>query len=181
MRRLSSTPSANLAPLSYRFDPQHVGKSMSMSHMRSGASKTRLFDKNDPGTLLLYYQDSDFKNESLQASLLALPLGVTMIDPLMDRTVAIDFLRSELFNPIEMHAIAVDLDGDDNDLNDKLDGCVKRCVAERDAGSLVFAFGMMNSSPKLIFTRVEDLFDHSPLVSDIDGSLFFRHDLLFSM
>ncbi len=52
---------------------------------------------------------------------------------------ALDFIRSNLFDPCKMVPLAFNLPGPDNDLNEKLDQYIQQALADEDA--LIYAFG----------------------------------------
>ncbi len=52
---------------------------------------------------------------------------------------AIDFIRSNLFDPRRMKPLAFNIPGPDNDLNEKLDHYIQRALADED--SFCYAFG----------------------------------------
>lgn len=67
-----------------------------------------------------------------------LPLG---FHPLQSQPggLALDFIRSNLFDPSQMTPLPFDVPGPDNDLNEKIDKYIQRAMADEDAS--VFAFG----------------------------------------
>jgi uncharacterized protein YukJ len=55
-----------------------------------------------------------------------------------NKDIAVDFIRSGLFNPNQMKVIPADLTGPDNDLNDKIDQQMKLALNNPDATIYVF-------------------------------------------
>jgi len=67
-----------------------------------------------------------------------LPLGVTLL-PSKPGGQALDYIRGNLFNRLEMRALPASLPGPDNDLSDQIEHYISRAIQEQDA--LVYAFG----------------------------------------
>lgn len=67
-----------------------------------------------------------------------LPLGFKPLDS-KPGGLAIDFIRSNLFDRSKMIPLPFEVPGPDNDLNDKIDKYIVRAMADEDA--LVYAFG----------------------------------------
>ncbi len=72
------------------------------------------------------------------AELVNLPAG---FKPLQSEPggLAIDFIRSNLFDPSKMVPLPFNVPGSDNDLNEKIDKYVRRAMGDEDAA--IFAFG----------------------------------------
>lgn len=86
---------------------------------------------------LEYLVVENFSHPITQA-LEALPLGFQLLDS-KPGGLAIDFIRSNLFDRTKMVPLPFDVPGPDNDLNDKIDKYILRAMADEDA--LVYAFG----------------------------------------
>ncbi len=86
---------------------------------------------------LLFLVDDDFQH-SITASLPELPIGFT---PLQSQPggPALDFIRGNLFNRLDMRLLPPNLPGPNNDLSDQIEHYVARAIAEPDA--LIYAFG----------------------------------------
>lgn len=86
---------------------------------------------------LLFLVNDNFRHP-LTAGLPDLPMGFT---PLQSKPggQAIDFIRGNLFNRLDMRLLPPSLPGPDNDLSDRLEHYVKRAIQESDA--IVYAFG----------------------------------------
>lgn len=79
----------------------------------------------------------DFRHP-LTERLSSLTEGFTAL-PRQPGSAALDFIRGNLFNRLDMRALPPSLPGDDNDLSDRLAHFVDRAAREADA--LVYAFG----------------------------------------
>lgn len=90
-----------------------------------------------PPSELEYLVDEQFRHPIIEA-LPALEPGFTPISG-GSRKLALDFVRGNLFDRERMRPLPHDVEGPDNDLNDKLDHYFER--ARRDATSVVYAFG----------------------------------------
>jgi uncharacterized protein YukJ len=86
---------------------------------------------------LLYLIDEQFVHPNLY-DLKALKPGFTEIQR-GPGGLALDYIRSNLFNPHKMIPLPHDVPGPDNDLNEKLDYYVQRALADEDAE--IYAFG----------------------------------------
>jgi len=86
---------------------------------------------------LLYLIDSNFKHPVL-AQLEALTSGWHAL-PNQPGGPALDFIRSNLFDPRRMVVLPASVPGPDNDLNEKIGLYVQRAMA--DEGARVYAFG----------------------------------------
>ena len=86
---------------------------------------------------LLFLVDDDFAHP-VTAALPALPDGFKVL-PNAPGGQALDFIRANLFNRLEMKLLPHSLPGPDNDLSDQLEHFVKRAIQENDAR--VYAFG----------------------------------------
>ncbi|MCP3166330.1 DUF2278 family protein [Myxococcus qinghaiensis] len=90
-----------------------------------------------PPSDLEYLVDENFRHPSTEA-LKALPLGFTPL-PGGGGGRALDFIRGNFFDRSLMKALAPDVPGPDNDLNEKLDHFFQRAMADEQA--TVYAFG----------------------------------------
>ena len=86
---------------------------------------------------LLFIVIEDFQHPLTQR-LPALAEGFTAL-PKQPDTAALDFIRGNLFNRLDMRLLPPSLPGDDNDLSDRLAHYVDRAASEPDA--LIYAFG----------------------------------------
>ncbi|MFC0554575.1 DUF2278 family protein [Planotetraspora thailandica] len=86
---------------------------------------------------LLYVADEDFRHP-LTETLPEAGSGWTAL-PSHPGGASLDFIRGNLFDPALMRALPPDLDGQDNDLADKLDHYVERAIA--DPAASVYVFG----------------------------------------
>jgi len=84
-----------------------------------------------------YLVDSNFQHPVI-AAIQELPLGW---QPLASKPggPALDFIRSNLFDPRKLTPLPLGVDGPDNDLNDKIDQYIQRAMADEDA--VLYAFG----------------------------------------
>lgn len=92
---------------------------------------------NDGSQTLHYLVDEDFHHPML-AHLLRLRLGFTRL-PSTPGSLALDYIRQNLFDPMRMKPLSFDVPGPDNDLNEKIDRLIQRAMAEEEA--LIYAFG----------------------------------------
>jgi uncharacterized protein YukJ len=92
--------------------------------------------QSSPSDLLFLVKDHFL--HPITANLPNLPPGVT---PLQSRpgTQALDYIRGNLFNRLEMRPLPASLPGPDNDLSDQIEHYVSRAIREPDAA--VYAFG----------------------------------------
>lgn len=86
---------------------------------------------------LLFLVDDHFQHP-ITVSLPDLPAGFTALQR-QPGGQAIDFIRGNLFNRLDMRLLPPNLPGPNNDLSDQLEHYVKRAMQEQDA--LVYAFG----------------------------------------
>ncbi|UUZ92097.1 DUF2278 family protein [Paenibacillus sp. P25] len=86
---------------------------------------------------LLYYADERFEHEITQG-LAELPFGFTKLES-RPGGIALDFIRSNLFDPRAMAPPPFDRPGQDNDLNEKMDFYLNKAMAAGDAE--IYAFG----------------------------------------
>lgn len=84
-----------------------------------------------------YLIDSHFQHPVL-AELQALQPGWHTLPP-QPGGLALDFIRSNLFDPRKMVPLPISVPGPDNDLNEKIDQYVQRAMADENA--YVYAFG----------------------------------------
>src|SRR5262249_3252838 len=96
------------------------------------------------GKDLWFYLDEDFQHPVLDA-LRELPLGRkgsapgTAAQKRRESGVALDFIRMNLFDRTEMKIFPGQLNGDLNDLNERIDELVQNAIG--DENSLIYAFG----------------------------------------
>jgi uncharacterized protein YukJ len=86
---------------------------------------------------LEFLVDSRFDHPIL-AELINKPLGWLPL-PSRPGGLALDFIRSNLFDPRDLRVLPFNVPGLDNDLNEKIDQFVQRAMADEEA--LVYAFG----------------------------------------
>lgn len=86
---------------------------------------------------LLYYTTEDFRHE-VTLSLPELPFGFSPLKREADG-MALDYIRSNLFDPADLVPLAFDIPGKDNDLNEKIDYFIKRAITSEDG--IIYAFG----------------------------------------
>lgn len=109
-------------------------------HIEAGAVQYRIAvnvkSQLSPSELLFLVND-DFRH-SITASLPDLPIGFT---PLRSQPggAALDFIRGNLFDRLDMRLLPPNLPGPNNDLSDQIEHYVKRAIEEPDA--LIYAFG----------------------------------------
>jgi uncharacterized protein YukJ len=88
---------------------------------------------------VLFYMDDNFKHEFIDRIVAQnLPEGFTKL-PSNPGSLAIDFIRRNLFPAKDMKPIPYNLPGADNDLNEKLDYYIQKAML--DPAAYVFAFG----------------------------------------
>ncbi len=86
---------------------------------------------------LLFLVDENFKHPVL-AQLGSLPEAFSK-EPSQPGGIALDFIRGNLFNHLDMRLLPCDIPGPDNDLQDKIEHYAVR--AAQDATAEIFAFG----------------------------------------
>jgi len=86
---------------------------------------------------LLFLVDENFKHP-VTTSLPGLPPGLTAL-PSKPGGQALDFIRGNLFNHLDMRTLPANLPGPNNDLSDRIEFFVRRAITEKDA--IVYAFG----------------------------------------
>ena len=86
---------------------------------------------------LLFLVDDDFQH-SIAASLPGLAVGFTLLRS-QPGGPALDFIRGNLFNRLDMRLLPPNLPGPNNDLSDQIEHYVARAIQEPDA--LIYAFG----------------------------------------
>lgn len=86
---------------------------------------------------LLYLVNDNFRHPAT-ATLPELPDGFTSLQSRPGGQ-ALDFIRGNLFNRLDMRLLPPSLPGPDNDLSDRIEHYVRRSINEHDA--LVYAFG----------------------------------------
>ena len=85
-----------------------------------------------------YLIDSHFQHPFL-AQIEAFAAGWHPLAPRKPGEPALDFIRTNLFDPKKMVPLPLNVPGPDNDLNEKLDQYVQRALADEDAA--LYAFG----------------------------------------
>lgn len=83
-----------------------------------------------------YLVDSHFRHPLL-AQVAAFPTGWTDLQAKSDSG-ALDFIRSNLFDPRKMTPLPISVDGPDNDLNEKIDQYIQRAMGDEEAVLYVF-------------------------------------------
>jgi uncharacterized protein YukJ len=86
---------------------------------------------------LEYYIDDDFRHP-ITPGLLDLPTGFTQLES-KPGTLALDFIRGNLFHPNQMRSLPFHRADSDNDLNDLLDKYVEQAMNDEEASA--YAFG----------------------------------------
>lgn len=96
------------------------------------------------GKDLWFFLDEDFRHPVLD-SLRQLPLGRQLFaagataEARRESGLCLDFIRMNLFDRDKMKVFPAQLDGADNDLNDRIHGLVQRVIG--DEQSVIYAFG----------------------------------------
>ena len=86
-----------------------------------------------------YFFSDNFSHELLdKITQVNLPTGLTPV-PNKPNGLALDFVRRNLFDTSQMQPLPLDVPGEDNDLNDKIDLYVQRALNNPDA--TLYAFG----------------------------------------
>jgi uncharacterized protein YukJ len=86
---------------------------------------------------LLFLVDDNFRH-TITATLPSLPMDFTPLKSTAGGQ-ALDFIRGNLFNRLDMRLLSASLPGPNNDLSDRIEHYVTRAIEEADA--LVYAFG----------------------------------------
>ena len=86
---------------------------------------------------LLFFVDERFQHPLL-AELEVQPMGFTLL-PSEPDSLALDFIRGNLFDRRDLIPLPHDVPGPDNDLNEKIDAHVTRALRDEDAA--IYAFG----------------------------------------
>lgn len=105
---------------------------------------------------VLYLIDENFTHE-ITAGLRELTVGFTPLKGQSVRSLGLDYVRSNLFDPRKMVPLPHDLPGTGNDLNEKIDFHIKRAIRVPDAE--LYAFGSRwkpNNRPAKPFTFIPD-------------------------
>jgi len=89
-----------------------------------------------PPSYLLVKFDLNYQNPIL-AELVKLPIGFTAIKQ-KPNTIALDYIRKNLFDPSEMEIVLTTKDGDNNDIFDTLSGIVEKTVSNKNVDVYVF-------------------------------------------
>lgn len=127
-------------------------------HIQAGSVQYRIAvnvkSQLSPSELLFLVND-DFQH-SITASLPGLPIGFT---PLRSQPggSALDFIRGNLFNRLDMRLLPPNVPGPNNDLGDQIEHYVARAIQEPDAQ--IYAFGQRWGPEEHIPDKV---FDFSP-------------------
>jgi uncharacterized protein YukJ len=85
---------------------------------------------------LLYLVSEDFNSEQI-THLPHLKEGFTKINN-SNREIALDYIRGGLFEPSKMEALPYNVDGKNNDLNEKVDAYLRRAISNKDAKIYVY-------------------------------------------
>jgi uncharacterized protein YukJ len=107
------------------------------------------------GSEVLYHVDDVF-DHPVTAALAALAEGHHIV-PMTPDGVAIDYVRAGFVAKADMAPLPVEADGDDNDLNDKIDSLVQRAMSS--AGARIFAYGSFFKDPP---NKKDKYFDFAP-------------------
>ena len=92
-----------------------------------------------PPSQVLFYSNLDFQHPITDLILQkALPMGYTPL-PSQPGSIALDFIRGNLFDPTAMVPLPATAAGTNNDLNDQLDLTVQQAISDADA--VLYAFG----------------------------------------
>lgn len=109
-------------------------------HMEAGDAQYRIAvnvkSQLSPSELL-FLVDDDFQH-SITASLPGLPVGFTSLRS-QPGGPALDFIRGNLFNRLDMRLLPPNVPGPNNDLGDQIEHYVARAIQEPDAQ--IYAFG----------------------------------------
>jgi uncharacterized protein YukJ len=89
-----------------------------------------------PPSYLLVKFDLNYQNPIL-ADLVKLPIGFTSIEK-KPNTIALDYIRKNLFNPADMEIIPTTKDGDNNDIFDMLSNIAKNNINNKNVDVYVF-------------------------------------------
>ncbi len=89
-----------------------------------------------PPAYLLVRLDRNYQNPIL-ADLVKLPIGFTSVEKKRE-SVALDYIRKNLFNPADMEIIPTTKDGDNNDLFDTLSSIVEQNINNQNVDVYVF-------------------------------------------
>jgi uncharacterized protein YukJ len=89
-----------------------------------------------PPSYLLVKFDLNYQNPLL-AELVKLPIGFTSIEN-KPNTIALDYIRKNLFDPAEMEIVPTTKDGENNDIFDTLSGIVEKNVNNKNVDVYVF-------------------------------------------
>jgi uncharacterized protein YukJ len=89
-----------------------------------------------PPSYLLVKLDLNYQNPILP-ELVKLPIGFTSVEK-KPNSVALDFIRKNLFNPAEMEIIPTTKDGENNDIFDTLSGIVEKNINNKNVDVYVF-------------------------------------------
>lgn len=95
------------------------------------------------GSEVLYHVDEAF-DHPVMPELAALPEGHKIV-PMQANGLAIDYVRAGFVARGDMMPLPVEADGDDNDLNDKIDSFVQRAMTSD--GARIFAYGSFFQDP----------------------------------
>jgi len=94
---------------------------------------------SEPPSEVLFYAEDDFHHEITDAIEHSnLPMGFTPLIP-QPTSLALDFIRRNLFDTSEMIPLPSNATGDNNDLNDRLDFFVQQAI--HDSNAMIYAFG----------------------------------------
>jgi uncharacterized protein YukJ len=107
------------------------------------------------GSEVLYHVDDAF-DHPVTTALAALAEGHHVV-PMTPDGLAIDYVRAGYVARADMLPLPVQAEGDDNDLNDKIDSLVQRAMSS--AGARIFAYGSFFKDPP---NKKDKYFDFAP-------------------
>lgn len=103
---------------------------------RSDHHRIAINVRSQDNSEVLYFLHEDFQHEML-AELPKLKEGFTRVEA--SSTIALDYIRGNLFDIRDMTPLPMNKPGADNDLNDKIDKYITKAMKED--GAVVYAFG----------------------------------------
>ena len=107
------------------------------------------------GSEVLYHVDDAF-DHPVTSALVALAEGHHLV-PAQPDGLAIDYVRAGYVAKADMVPLPVEMDGDDNDLNDKIDSLVQRAMTSD--GAQIYAYGSFFKDPP---NKKDKYFDFAP-------------------
>lgn len=124
---------------------------------------------------LLYFTNENFQHEVTHL-LMELPTGYTPLKGEPDG-MALDYIRSNLFDRTQLVPLAFDIPGKDNDLNEKIDQYIKRAIASEDG--VIYAFGEIwgpENKPDKIFGFLPGRGIHNIHMNQGNAGMFKKDD-----